>query len=165
MSRGTVHGQRSAGAISAIPQRRHNRIAWHETRLVDGLVITWGAMSATESLGIMAKSKKRNPVSRSVKSGLILPVTKLNRHLKLAGLAKRTGSTAAVYLAAVLEYAANEIFESAALKLGKRKRVMPTDVIKAIRSDAELNRLLGASAVFSGDRVKGVSEAVTLKKL
>ncbi len=118
--------------------------------------------TVTEGEGIMGKKKKVTK-SRSEKAGLTMPVSKLNRHLREAGRTKRVGAGAPVYLAAVMEYAAAEILELAGAELGKRKRITPQDIMKAIRNDDELNQLLSGCAVFTSDRVKNVSQAVTFK--
>ena len=113
-------------------------------------------------MGGVAKKKKVTK-SRSEKAGLTMPVSKLNRHLRESGRTKRVGAGAPVYLAAVMEYAAAEILELAGSELGKRKRITPQDLMKAIRNDEELNQLLGGCAVFTSDRVKNVTQAVTFK--
>ena len=118
--------------------------------------------TVVEGDGIMAK-KKTASKSRSEKAGLSMPVSKLNRHLRESGRTKRVGAGAPVYLAAVLEYAAAEVLELAGQELGKRKRITPQDLMKGIRNDEELNQLLGGCAVFTSDRVKNVSQAVTFK--
>lgn len=112
--------------------------------------------------GIMAKKKKKSK-SRSEKAGLILPISKVNRRMRATGWNKRVGSGAPVYLAAVLEYAASEILELAGADLGKRKRITPQDIMKAIRSDEELNQLTAGFVIFMNDRVKNVSNAVMFK--
>lgn len=119
--------------------------------------------TVVEGEGIMAMAKKK-AVSRAAKAGLQFPVSKFNRHLRDSRRTKRVGAGAPVYLAAVLEYAAAELLELAGNSLGKRKRINPADLMLCIRKDEELNRLIGGHAVFAGDRVKGVSDAVTLKK-
>ena len=119
--------------------------------------------SAAAVDAIMAKATKTSK-SRSEKAGLTMPVSKLNRHLRDAKRTKRVGAGAPVYLAAVLEYAAYEVLELAGERLGKRKRITPQDVMHAIRNDEELNQLLGKCAVFTSDRVKDVSKAVTFKQ-
>ncbi|KAF7119581.1 hypothetical protein RHSIM_Rhsim13G0086000 [Rhododendron simsii] len=48
-------------------------------------------------------------VTRSIKAGLQFPVGRIGRYLKKGRYAKRVGSGAAVYLAAVLEYLAAEM--------------------------------------------------------
>lgn len=110
----------------------------------------------------MAKKKKVTQ-SRSQRAGLTMPVSKLNRHLRDKKTAKsRVGAGAPVYLAAVLEYAAAEIWEAASNNLGTRKRVMVEDVMNAIRNDTEMNQLFSGCAAFAGDRVKDVRKAITL---
>nr|BAJ99290.1 predicted protein [Hordeum vulgare subsp. vulgare] len=52
---------------------------------------------------------KKKAVSRSVKAGLQFPVGRIGRYLKQGRYAKRVGSGAPVYLAAVLEYLAAEV--------------------------------------------------------
>ncbi|VAH08149.1 unnamed protein product [Triticum turgidum subsp. durum] len=56
---------------------------------------------------------KKKSVSRSVKAGLQFPVGRIGRYLKHGRYAKRVGSGAPVYLAAVLEYLAAELLELA----------------------------------------------------
>ena len=119
--------------------------------------------TVVEGEGIMAK-KKVPSMSRSEKAGLTMPISKLNRHLRESGRTKRVGAGAPVYLAAVLEYAAAEILELSGAELGKRKRITPQDLMKAIRNDEELNQLLGGCSVFTSDRIKNVSHAVTFKR-
>ena len=119
-------------------------------------------MSDSEQpLGIMAKKSKKPSVSRAEKAGLTFPVSKLNRHLREARKSKRVGGGASIYLAAVLEYVANEILELSEKQLGKKKkRINPIDVMGAVRADDELNSLLGSSAIFATDRIKNVSHAI-----
>lgn len=107
------------------------------------------------------EEKEEKKPSRSQKAGLIFPISRLNRHLRDAGRTKRIGAGAPVYLAAVLEYVANEIVEAAGNDLGKRKRITPSDLLTGIRSDEELNKLIAGAAVYSTDRIKGVASSVT----
>lgn len=58
---------------------------------------------------------KKKPVSRSVKAGLQFPVGRIGRYLKNGRYARRVGTGAPVYLAAVLEYLAAEVRTSLAL--------------------------------------------------
>ena len=114
-----------------------------------------------EQLGIMGKAARKKSVSRADKAGIVFPVSRFNRHLRDSRKSKRVGAGAPVYLAAVLEYATNEILEMSEKQLGKkRKRISPMEIMRAIRADQELNTLLGGGAVFAGDRVKNVSQAL-----
>lgn len=110
-----------------------------------------------------AGKPKKKSVSRSEKAGLQFPVSKFNRHLRESKRTKRVGAGAPVYMAAVLEYVAAEVLELSGNALGKRKRIGPQDIMNAVRKDDELNRLMNGFQVFVGDRVKGVSDAVTYK--
>lgn len=113
-----------------------------------------------EPLGIMAKPAKKS-TSRAEKAGLVFPVSKINRHLRDSRKSKRVGAGAPVYLTAVLEYVTTEILELAEKQLGKKKRISHVEVMKGIRKDEELNALLGGVALFTTDRIKNVSQAVT----
>lgn len=117
-------------------------------------------MPETEQLGIMSKAPKKS-TSRAERAGLLFPVSKVNRHLRESRKSKRVGAGAPVYLAAVMEYACNEILELAEKQLGKKKkRITPAEIMRGIRTDTELNALIGGGAVFTTDRVKNVSHAI-----
>ena len=60
--------------------------------------------------GRKAGGPKKKPVSRSVKAGLTFPVGRIGRFLKKGRYAQRVGTGAPVYLAAVLEYLAAEVY-------------------------------------------------------
>jgi histone H2A len=125
------------------------------------------AESATETSGspleTMAKKEKKKSVSQAAKAGVIMPVSRINKHLRDGKRSKRVGNGAPIYLAAVLEYVGAEIFEMAMATLGKRKRITVTDIVRGIRSDKELNKLFAGEAIFAGDRVTNIAHAVTIK--
>lgn len=56
------------------------------------------------------KPKASKSVSRSSKAGLQFPVGRIARFLKAGKYAERVGAGAPVYLSAVLEYLAAEVF-------------------------------------------------------
>ncbi len=131
---------------------------------VDDSIETETDTSGGEPLGIMGGGKAKKPSkSKTAKAGLVMPIPKINRHLRDAKRSKRVGGSAPVYLSAVLEYAAAEIFEMAMNGIGKRKRLTATDILRGVRSDNELKKLFSGESVFVGDRVTGVSSAVTIK--
>ena len=97
-------------------------------------------------------SDKKAGRSRSNKAGLQFPVGRIARFLKEGRYARKVGSGAPVYLAAVLEYVAAEILELAgnAAKEQKKQRIIPRHIQLAIRNDEELNKFLGKATIASG---------------
>jgi hypothetical protein len=63
----------------------------------------------TRGAGGRKGGERKKSVTKSVKAGLQFPVGRIARFLKKGRYAQRTGSGAAVYLAAVLEYLAAEV--------------------------------------------------------
>jgi histone H2A len=98
------------------------------------------------------RGKKRSSQSRSSRAGLVFPVGRVKRFLKLQRLSKRIGPTAAVYMSAVLEYLTAEILELAgnASKDHKKKRITPRFLTLALRGDDELNKLVPATIPGGG---------------
>jgi histone H2A len=96
--------------------------------------------------------EKKAARSRSTKAGLQFPVGRIGRYLKDGRYAKKVGSGAPVYLAAVLEYVAAEILELAgnAAKEQKKQRIIPRHIQLALRNDEELNKFLGNATIASG---------------
>ncbi len=94
----------------------------------------------------------KKSTSKSAKAGLQFPVGRINRYLKKGKYATRTGSGAAVYLAAILEYLTAEILELAgnAARDNKKSRIIPRHIQLAVRNDEELNKLLGGVTIASG---------------
>ncbi|KAG6909041.1 hypothetical protein DXG01_002315 [Tephrocybe rancida] len=87
--------------------------------------------------------------SRSVRAGLQFPVARIHRLLKKGSLVKYVRGTAAVYLAAVLEYLAAEILElagNAARENGKR-RIIPRHLQLAVRNDEEYVEIYAAREI------------------
>tara|TARA_B100001175_G_scaffold316214_2_gene329562 strand:+ start:171 stop:554 length:384 start_codon:yes stop_codon:yes gene_type:complete len=97
--------------------------------------------------------------SKSVKAGLTVPASRVNRAMKQRSGMKRVGGTAPVYLAAVMEYLVAEILEVAlnAAHNDKRKRVTPADVSLALRSDPDLNKICGNISLYSSDKLEGIA--------
>uniref|UniRef100_A0A452ZA69 Histone H2A n=1 Tax=Aegilops tauschii subsp. strangulata TaxID=200361 RepID=A0A452ZA69_AEGTS len=137
---------------------------------------------------------KKKSVSRSVKAGLQFPVGRIGRYLKHGRYAKRVGSGAPVYLAAVLEYLAAEVGHAARARRGrtssdsplfftsfffvwqllelagnaardnKKNRIIPRHVLLAIRNDEELGKLLAGVTIAYGGVLPNINPVLLPKK-
>lgn len=115
--------------------------------------------------GGRGKAKKKG-VSKSTKAGLQFPVSRLSRYLKKGRYAKRVGSGAPVYLAAVLEYLAAEVLELAgnAARDNKKNRIIPRHIQLAIRNDEELGKLLCGVTIAYGGVLPNIHQVLLPKK-
>ena len=112
------------------------------------------------------RGKGVKSISKTVRSGLQFPVGRVHRLLKRGNYSKRTGSGAAIYLAAVMEYLSAEILELAgnAARDNKKKRVMPRHLLLAIRNDEELNKLLQGVTISQGGVLPNINAVLLPKK-
>lgn len=96
-------------------------------------------------------TKKSKGKSNSVRAGLVFPVGRVHRMMKEESK-MRVSQTAAVYLAAVLEYMNAEVVELAgnAARDNKRQRVTPRDISLAVKNDEELNKAYKGSIAQGG---------------
>lgn len=103
--------------------------------------------------------------SASSKAGLTFPVGRMRRFLKKGRYAKRVGTGAPVYMAAVMEYLVAEILELSgnAAKEMKKNRIHPRHIQLAVKNDEELNRFLGKATIAAGGVVPNVHAALTKK--
>ncbi|KAL0922442.1 hypothetical protein M5K25_006429 [Dendrobium thyrsiflorum] len=110
--------------------------------------------------------QKKKAVSRSVRAGLQFPVSRIGRYLKKGRYARRVGTGAPVYLAAVLEYLAAEVLELAgnAARDNKKNRIIPRHVLLAIRNDDELGKLLGRVTIAHGGVLPNINPVLLPKK-
>jgi len=109
------------------------------------------------------KSEPKPLTSKSQKAGLVFPVARINRFLKKNTTLKRVGSSAPIYMTAVIEYIVNEIIEIAGniTSDASRKTVSPEDLVKALRGDKDLAKLFNCQSVFVGDKLNKVTETIT----
>ncbi|GKY93417.1 hypothetical protein MPSEU_000309300 [Mayamaea pseudoterrestris] len=105
--------------------------------------------------------------SSSSKAGLQFPVGRIGRYLREGQYADRMGSTASVYMAAVLEYLCAEIFELAgnAARDNKKSRIIPRHINLAVKNDEELNKLLLGVTIASGGVLPHIPDVLLPKKL
>ena len=78
--------------------------------------------------------------SRTTRAGLLFPVPRVERRLRMLRLADRYSALAATFLTGVLEYLAAESVELAgnACKDHGKKRITPRHIMLAFRNDEEL---------------------------
>ncbi|GBG75301.1 hypothetical protein CBR_g19933 [Chara braunii] len=112
------------------------------------------------------KGRGTKSVSRSQKAGLQFPVGRIARFLKAGKYAKRVGTGAPVYLAAVMEYLAAEVLELAgnAARDNNKKRITPRHIQLAIRNDEELSKLLGQVTIAGGGVLPNIHSVLLPKK-
>eukprot|EP00923_Selenidium_pygospionis_P030741 GHVN01054543.1.p1 GENE.GHVN01054543.1~~GHVN01054543.1.p1 ORF type:complete len:159 (+),score=15.75 GHVN01054543.1:67-477(+) len=111
------------------------------------------------------RKQKVKGSTKSSKAGLQFPVGRIGRFLKKGRYAKRVGSGAPVYMAAVLEYLAAELLELAgnAAKDHKKNRIVPRHLQLAVRSDEELNKFLGGITICSGGVMPNIHDVLLPK--
>jgi histone H2A len=125
------------------------------------------ATPSKKSVSSKKGTKSAGSVSQSKRAGLIFPVGRIGSMLRKGRYAARVSSSAAVYLAAVLEYTVAEILElsaKAVLQRGKAKRITPRALTLAIRHDADLGTLLKDVTLSRGGVVPKVEKALEAKK-
>ena len=122
-------------------------------------------------------SKKRGAAkksgSQSKKAGLLFPVGRIGSQLRRGQYARRVGGSAAVYLAAVLEYLTAELLEltvkAAAAPAGAKgankgkkaaTRLNPRTLTLAVRHDEDLGALLQNVTLSRGGVLPAVNKAL-----
>ena len=104
-------------------------------------------------------------MTRATRAGLIMGVGRIERHLRLNNKV-RISSTAAVAMAAVLEYVTAELLELAGNSAAnsKKKRIIPRHLKLAIIGDEELSRLFRGATISEGGVRPFVHPALLPKK-
>ncbi|XP_781668.1 core histone macro-H2A.1 [Strongylocentrotus purpuratus] len=104
--------------------------------------------------------------SRSAKAGVLFPVGRMDRYLRMSTHHYRIGSGAPVYLAAVIEYLTAEILELAgnAARDNKKARVTPRHILLAVANDEELHHLLKNVTIASGGVLPQIHPELLMKK-
>ncbi|GLJ25829.1 hypothetical protein SUGI_0494740 [Cryptomeria japonica] len=122
-------------------------------------------MESSKKGGRKGGAKKKG-VSRTLRAGLQFPVSRIGRYLKKGRYAKRVGSGAPVYMAAVMEYLAAEVLELAgnAARDNKKNRIIPRHVLLAVRNDEELGKLLSGVTIAHGGVLPNIHQVLLPKK-
>lgn len=116
---------------------------------------------------VAASKPKSSAISKSGKSGLILPISRVESRMKATmGKNGRVAGLSPIYMTACLEYIAVEVIEAAAkmTTAAKRTRITPADLVAGIRSDVDLARVFGDVEVVVGEQLRGVHAATTFKE-
>lgn len=114
----------------------------------------------------VVKAKRAKVTSRSTRAGLQFPVGRVHRYLRKGEYAKRTGTGASVYLAAVLEYLCAEVLELAgnAASDHHKSRINPRYLTLAIRNDEEISQLLADVTISEGGVLPHINAMLLPKK-
>ncbi|XP_038061324.1 core histone macro-H2A.1-like [Patiria miniata] len=110
--------------------------------------------------------KRGKSVSKSARAGVLFPVSRMGRYLRLGTHHQRIGAGAPVYLAAVIEYLTAEILELAgnAAHDNKRGRITPRHILLAIANDEELHQLLRHVTIANGGVLPKIHPELLAKK-
>ena len=125
----------------------------------------YATMSGKGAKGARGKKATGGKKTKSSKAGLTFPVGRLGTMIRRGRFAKRVGSGAPVYMAAVLEYLTAELLELSgnAAKDNKKTRINPRHIQLAIKNDEELNKFVGMATISAGGVMPNI-HAVLLKK-
>ena len=122
---------------------------------------------ATPKQAAKKRAGAKKSGSRSAKAGLLFPVGRVGSLLRRGQYARRVGESAAVYLAAVLEYLTAELLEltvKAATPADKKKkaatRLNPRTLTLAVRHDEDLGALLQNVTLSRGGVLPAVNKAL-----
>ena len=126
---------------------------------------------ATPKQAAKKRGAAKKSGSQSKKAGLLFPVGRIGSLLRRGQYARRVGGSAAVYLAAVLEYLTAELLEltvkaaAAPAKKGGKKakaatRLNPRTLTLAVRHDEDLGALLQNVTLSRGGVLPAVNKAL-----
>ncbi|KAI1713524.1 core histone h2A/H2B/H3/H4 domain-containing protein [Ditylenchus destructor] len=104
--------------------------------------------------------------SKSQRAGLQFPVGRIHTRLRKGNYAKHIGAGAAVYMAAVMEYLAAEVFELAsnAARDNKKTRINARHIQLAVRNDEELSKFLQHVTISEGGVLPNIQPVLLPKK-
>jgi histone H2A len=104
---------------------------------------------------------KKQPVSKSGRAGLELPVGKLQTHLKRTLRAKRVSGHAPLYLAAAVEEVLQALLKHAHGNTpDSRNRVFKRNLLAAMRSDKDMSAVFGGYTSASTQTLKAPGDSI-----
>ena len=104
--------------------------------------------------------------TKTARAGIQFPVGRIGRYIRKGRYCSRLGSSAPVYMAAVLEYLTAEVLELAGnvTREFKRSRITPRYIQLAVRNDEELNQLFKNITIAQGGVIPHIHKDLLPKK-
>jgi histone H2A len=103
--------------------------------------------------------------TQSKRAGLLFPVSRVGRQLRIGKYSPRVGAGAPIFLASVLEYLTAEILELAgnAARDNKKLRIIPRHILLAIKNDDELSKLFDGITIAEGGVLPNINSVLVPK--
>lgn len=101
-------------------------------------------------------------ISRSQRSGLLFPVTRVSNHLKKKFGIQKISKSAGPFLTSVLEYFVYEVLESVVNHIDekKKKRITPRHIELTIREDQDLAIMFKNVSISKGGVIPHIEESL-----
>mmetsp|Transcript_52345 Transcript_52345/g.83346 ORF Transcript_52345/g.83346 Transcript_52345/m.83346 type:complete len:142 (-) Transcript_52345:171-596(-) len=111
------------------------------------------------------KGGKATRITKAARAGLTFNVARVLRQMRAGKYAPRVSPTAAVVLAATIEYMVAELLEVSgeAAKDNKKKQIKPRHIMLAARQDNELDLFLKNVTFPYAGNVPGINEVLMRK--
>eukprot|EP00352_Strombidinopsis_acuminata_P002871 CAMPEP_0176379446 /NCGR_PEP_ID=MMETSP0126-20121128/30364_1 /TAXON_ID=141414 ORGANISM="Strombidinopsis acuminatum, Strain SPMC142" /NCGR_SAMPLE_ID=MMETSP0126 /ASSEMBLY_ACC=CAM_ASM_000229 /LENGTH=141 /DNA_ID=CAMNT_0017742227 /DNA_START=22 /DNA_END=447 /DNA_ORIENTATION=+ len=115
----------------------------------------------------MRASKRKAPIQRGTKAGLVWGVGRTASFIRKGRFAERVSGDAPVFMAGVLEYLSAEVLELAGnvATESKKKTIMPRHIQLAIQNDEEFSRLMAHALLSEGGVSPNIHEFLFPKKV
>jgi hypothetical protein len=113
-------------------------------------------------MGITKSVKGGATITKQAKAGLTLSVSRVERKLRLAKVAKQYGGKGTVFTAGVVEHVLGKIMADAAAlaAMSKSKKIGDSHIIAVVRGDPDLARLFAGYAFSSTSEVPKAIEYI-----
>ena len=108
----------------------------------------------------MAPKRKPATRSNSEKAGTIFPVGRINKMIKEGRYSEKVGSSAGIFMTAVLEYLAADILATAGdicAEQGKTA-ITPQHLNMVLKEDTELSTLIALASTTNGGVIQNIND-------